>query len=268
MLPESRATCDAGATMICIRAMTVDDLDLGLQLREQAGFNQTAADWQRFLALEPAGCFVAELAGRAVGTTTTCIFDSVGWIAMVLVDPSARHQGIGTRLVQHAMAWLKQRGVQTIRLDATALGRPVYERLGFVAEYELVRLEGRATLVTESSPGGANLSPLQPEDLEAVAALDEKVTGTRRLRLLDRLRAEQPQAAAKIVVDGTVQGYAMFRRGTHATHIGPVIANTAETGRTLLAWAFRCCAGQPVFVDIPCDNSPALEWASSHGLIP
>lgn len=32
--------------------------------------------------------------------------DDMGWIAMVLVDEPARHWGIGTRLVRHALfAW-------------------------------------------------------------------------------------------------------------------------------------------------------------------
>ncbi len=128
--------------MIEIRRMTIDDVSLGMRLKEQAGWNQIEADWRRFLALEPDGCFVAELDGEPVATTTTCVFGTVAWIAMVLVDKPARHQGIATRLVDHAVQYLEDRGVETVRLDATPLGRPVYERLGFLAEYELVRLQG------------------------------------------------------------------------------------------------------------------------------
>ena len=65
--------------------MTIDDLRLGLRLTRQAGWNQTESDWLRFIDMEPEGCFVAELNGSSVGTTTTCIFDKVAWIAMVLV---------------------------------------------------------------------------------------------------------------------------------------------------------------------------------------
>ena len=72
--------------MIRVRGMTVDDVPLGMRLKGQAGWNQIEADWRRFLALEPDGCFVAELDGKPVATTTTCVFDSVAWIAMVLVD--------------------------------------------------------------------------------------------------------------------------------------------------------------------------------------
>ena len=49
--------------MIRIRTMTVRDIPLGLRLARQAGWNQTEADWRRFLDLEPEGCFVGELDG-------------------------------------------------------------------------------------------------------------------------------------------------------------------------------------------------------------
>jgi GNAT superfamily N-acetyltransferase len=128
--------------MIRFSAMTEADIPLGMRLKAQAGWNQVEADWLRFLHLQPDGCFVAQWNGQDVGTTTTCIFGSVGWIAMVLVDNDYRHRGIGTRLVEHALRFLDDRRVAAARLDATALGRPVYEKLGFVAQYELIRMEG------------------------------------------------------------------------------------------------------------------------------
>jgi GNAT superfamily N-acetyltransferase len=92
--------------------------------------------------MQPDGCFVAELDGTSAGTTTTCVFNGVAWVAMVLVDKSLRGKGIGTGLLKHALDHLKKRNVRTVRLDATPAGRPIYEKLGFVPEYELARYEG------------------------------------------------------------------------------------------------------------------------------
>ena len=94
---------------IIIRTMTGRDVPLGMALTDRAGWNQTEADWLRFLALEPEGCFVAEWDGRPVGTTVTTVLGAVGWIAMVLVDEVVRGQGFGTRLVEHAVTYLRQR---------------------------------------------------------------------------------------------------------------------------------------------------------------
>ncbi len=49
--------------MLRVRPMSAADVPLGLRLRGQAGWNQTEADWRRFLGLQPDGCFVAELDG-------------------------------------------------------------------------------------------------------------------------------------------------------------------------------------------------------------
>lgn len=139
--------------MIRIRSMTPADLALGMRLSGQAGWNQTEADWRRLLALGGEGCFVAEWAGHPAGTTVTCIFEAIAWIAAVLVDEALRRRGIGAALVEHALKYLDGRGATIARLDATPLGRPVYERLGFAAEYELVRMQGVAQARGTGMPG-------------------------------------------------------------------------------------------------------------------
>jgi GNAT superfamily N-acetyltransferase len=253
--------------MIRLRRMTGDDVPLGMRLKDQAGWNQTEADWRRFLTLEPEGCFVAELDGRAVGTTTACLFDNVGWIAMVLVDEPARHRGIGTRLVRHALEYLDCRGARTVRLDATALGRPVYERLGFVAEYELARWEGTAGDVVGDAPVvDAPLVDATPDRLDGLVELDRRVTATNRRRLLERLLGERADGAKLVVSGETPVAYLMLRGGSRATQIGPAVAERPEAGRSLAEWALGRCAGRPVFVDVPCDNVEATRWAASRGL--
>ena len=70
-----------------LRLMTVDDIPEAMRLKDLAGWNQTAADWERFLSADPEGCFVAEREGRVVGTSTTIVYEGrFAWIGMVLVD--------------------------------------------------------------------------------------------------------------------------------------------------------------------------------------
>src|SRR5947208_710711 len=114
--------------MIRIRLMTEADLSIGMNLKAQAGWNQLETDWLRMLAMQPDGCFLAERDGQPVGTTVACIFDSVAWIALVLVDRTVRGQGIGKALMQHALAFLDEQKIASVRLDATPLGQPLYEK--------------------------------------------------------------------------------------------------------------------------------------------
>ena len=283
--------------MIHIRTMTAEDVPLGMRLKAQARFNQTEADWRRFLDLGPDGCFVAELDGEPVGTVTNCLFGSVGWIAMLLVDERVRGRGIGTRLLEHALVYLDARGARCARLDATPRGRPIYEKLGFVAEYELARWEGPATAgeSAEERPqdslplpwreragvrgkqqlrSGSRPSadaegprPITAELLGAVVELDQQVTGTPRRRLIERLYQECPEAMQVIGTGDAIVAYLTFRAGSNAAQIGPGAALSDAAGRALGDAAIERCAGHAVFVDVPVDNALATRWAESKGLV-
>jgi predicted N-acetyltransferase YhbS len=248
--------------MLHIRPMTAADLSLGLRLAEQAGWNQTQADWQRFLRLDPQGGFVAEWLGQPVGTVTTFLFGHVAWIATVLVDEPFRRQGIGTRLVQHALAHLDEHGVSTVRLDATEFGRPIYERFGFTPGYELARFEGRAG----RCPGNHAVQPLVSDLTDAAIELDRRVTGTDRRCLLEELFQQTLHHAWAFVDGDELIGYATVRRGRRAYQIGPAAAVTNEAGRELLDQTLLHCEGERVFVDIPHENRMALAWAENRGL--
>lgn len=248
--------------MIHIRPMTAADLPLGMRLKQQAGWNQTLADWQRIVELEPDGCFVAEYDGFPVGTATTCLFDSVAWIAMVLVDEPFRGRGIGSRLMEHCLDYLDRRQVATVRLDATPLGRRVYEKLGFHAQYDLTRWEGLLPPDPISLPDGLTRQQLPPEQLDDFIALDRHVTGTSRRRLLDRLWAEDRSRFWFASCGREVLGYWASRPGAKATQIGPVLARTADSAGGLFRAALSAFAGQYVFVDIPVVNPTAAEQAA------
>jgi len=247
--------------MIEIRLMTIDDLQLGLRLSRQAGWNQTESDWLRFMNLEPEGCFVADLNGCSVGTTTTCIFGPIAWIAMVLVDKNARGQGIGTRLLKHSLDYLNVGKVKTVRLDATPAGRPIYEKLGFVPEYELIRFEG----VARPGKTGPAITEAVPILFADMIAFDRQTTGTNRAKMLGRLFKEYPQNTRILTRDDEIEGFVTMRSGANAIQIGPCIA-TMDAGPALLSDALNRCAGKAVFVDIPADNVHAVRIAESGGL--
>src|SRR5437868_12008562 len=118
---------------VSIRVLSPEDIPFADSVRALAGWNQTLGDWQRFMNTEPEGCFVAEWRGTPAGTATTvCYGSELGWIGMLLVHPDHRRHGVGSALLQHCLEYLRGRGVQCIKLDATPLGKALYERFGFV----------------------------------------------------------------------------------------------------------------------------------------
>lgn len=249
-----------------IRRMTLADIPLGLKLSAQNRWNQREADWRRQLDLEPAGCFLAEHEEVGVGTACACVFGSVAWIALVLVDADVRGRGIGTALMQHVLAWLDARGVASVRLDATPLGRPVYEKLGFAAEFTLHRFAG----VLPAEPAlrardHDDVIPASTSDLAEIVALDRRITGTDRARLLERLFAECPEEMRLVRGAAGIEGFVSARPGARAWQIGPCLGSDAAC-RQLLADASRRHAGRAVFLDVPVDHRAATDLAAALGL--
>ncbi|MEJ2704810.1 MAG: GNAT family N-acetyltransferase [Sedimentisphaerales bacterium] len=248
--------------------MTMDDVALGLRLTQQAGWNQLESDWLRFLNLGPEGCFVAELDGRSVGTTMTFVSDRVAWVAMVLVEKESRGKGTGTALLKHALNYLDACKIKTIRLDATHLGQPIYEKLGFMPEYELVRFEGSMPtgLKTQHSRLMNRVLGLESEVLgPSLIEFDRRVTGENRAKMLDALFREYPQNVRVTIQGDRVEGFVTMRPGRNAIQIGPCVA-TEDAGRALLSDALNRCAGKAVFLDVPTDNIRAVKVAEASGL--
>jgi ribosomal protein S18 acetylase RimI-like enzyme len=255
--------------MIRIRTMTLADLPAAMRLKTQALWNQTAADWRRFLAMQPDGCFVAEQSGGVVATAVACAFGPVAWLAMVLVDGSLRGRGIGTALVRHALAHLDQTGVRSVRLDATPLGQPLYEKLGFEPEYVLQRYEGVLPPASGNWPRHepSATRAARPEDYPLLCEFDSTIAGADRSKFLVRLFREQPDALRWMGEPSEAAGYATVRLGSDALQLGPCAAN-GDAGGILLTDAARRHAGKRAVLDVPLTNVAAVALAERLGLEP
>jgi GNAT superfamily N-acetyltransferase len=252
--------------MILIENLTASDLAFGMQLSTEAGWNQTPADWRRFLSLSPDGCFVAKVGGQRVGTVTTCQFGAVAWIGMMLVDPAWRRQGIGRALMQRALDHVASRGTATVRLDATPQGAPLYVSLGFTAQYRLHRFAGIVRGPLDAAE--RDVRGYRACDRNCVCDLDLQTIGYDRSRLLDALWADDGNGCLVSERRSQIQGYLMYRPGTRAVFVGPCLATEPAFAASLLSCGLAACAGQQVFIDVPESNSQAAATVEPVGLQP
>ncbi len=250
-----------------LRAMTKQDIPDAQCLKEIAGWNQTEMDWERFLEAGEAGCFVAELDGRVCGTATTISFENrFAWVGMVLVNPTCRGRGIGTRLLAQTIEYLDGRGIPCIKLDATPQGRPLYEKLGFLPEYEIERWTLQRTAVQVAGTSEASRFPdFAPSLLEDIFKTDRVVFGANRSFLLKSLHQQAPALTAGITLEGKLQGYTFGRRGSFADHLGPWMANDAVVARTLLERFLACSTRDVLIVDWLKSNIVAGQLLRSCG---
>jgi GNAT superfamily N-acetyltransferase len=246
-----------------LRFLDHSDITAGMALKDFAGWNQTAADWERFLRASPVGCFAAEIHGKVVGTSATIVYeDRFAWVGMVLVDPEYRKRGIGTRLLERAVEHLDKLGIPTIKLDATPQGKPIYEKMGFVPEYEIERWVLHREAVPLPSVARAGVP-----DIERIIEHDREIFGADRGELLRSLHLDAPDFTLASELEGEIIGYALGRGGSHADHLGPWMAWDEPTGRDLLDEFLQRSARDTVFVDCLKNNEMARQLLLSRGFL-
>lgn len=243
---------------VTLRAMAAGDVAAALRLSRASGWNQTEADW-RFLLEENSGRFVAALRGdRVVGTGgATCYANRLAWVCMILVDEEERGHGLGSRIVAAVLD--RVAGMETVGLDATPSGRPVYERLGFAAASGLVRVGGAAGRASRGAPD-CDTRPVADADLEEILALDREAFGAERERVIRWARSRSPELAWCAVDRGLLAGYCFGRNGDRAVHVGPIVARRVAVARALLARAAASAAGTDLVLDVP---TAAPEWMAA-----
>jgi GNAT superfamily N-acetyltransferase len=256
-----------------IRSLGADDLDGAFGLSVGAGWNQRLADWGMLLKLAPAGSFAAVADDRIVGTAIGIDYGTFGWVAMMLVDPAWRGRGLGARLLEEAMGAVPP-GIP-IRLDATPLGRPLYQRYGFEDELQLTRQVAEPLDVAQGRPsrpsvegtsdvGARRVRRVGPADLPAVIARDDRIFGAHR-RLLLEWALDGAAHYAHVVDSDAGPQYCFGRPGRLFDQIGPVVASDDDTAGALVSASLRAAEGKSVVVDAFDRHTGFSDWLRSLG---
>lgn len=260
MTYDSTATA-ASADGVALRAMQASDLPAAHALSLAVHWPHRLADWQ--FAYRFGSGLVAERDGELIATALAWRWGPAhATIGLVIVDPRCQGRRIGYRLMQALLEDLKDR---CVLLHATAEGRGLYERLGFVRVGEVRQHQGTALpapLVALDE--GWRLRPLDHNDAASLAALDAQARGMPRVALIEDLLAQ----ADTVVLDhdGQAEGFAMLRRFGRGLDVGPVVAPHAEGAKALIAHLVGLNAGKFVRIDIDFDSGLA-EWLESLGLM-
>ena len=244
-----------------IRLLLESDIPAAMQLKEAAGWNQTEDDWRRLLLLEPNGCFCAIKDGELVGTTTTTTYgDELAWIGMVLIAPQHRRQGIAAKLMNVALDYLKGK-VATIKLDATALGQPVYEKFGFEVESLVERWSGAGNF-----RGCEDQTGIDRDSLGELLALDRLAFNADRSKLIGDL-IRKSSVPPVLVRDEALSGYALARNGTRADYVGPIVAKDPEQVVMLIDRMFSQLHGRRAYIDFNTECGVGTSVLSHRGFV-
>ena len=197
-------------------------------------------------AIQPDGCFVADHEGLPAGMVSTVRYGDFGYIGFMGVEPDLQGMGLGKALLATAISDAGLHGCQTLLLDATPAGEPLYRSFGFETAGSSFDLRGVPI------PSG----PHEALDSGDLYALDFEAFGADRSRALNVLMAEP--GSQVFTAPG---GFLIAQEKV----IGPWIARDDHTAATLLNAALAAGKPRERRVMIPAEHTSALNIAHACG---
>ena len=218
------------------------DVEAGMALSSEAGWNQTGDDWHHFIGRGTA-IGVRDGEGRLVASAAALPYEGpFGFIGMVLVTPDWRRQGIATRLIDRCAETLKVLELTPV-LDATEAGEEVYRKQGFGPQFRFDRWERAGS----DEDFAADLAkPEAQPDPNVITGLDARAFGARRPCLIEDFMERE---GTEVLCTPDEDGFAMVRRGRRAYQAGPVVAPSERKALRLVEQIASSVKGA-VFIDV------------------
>ena len=250
--------------MITFHLLTGDDLRTANTLM-QAAFNSTS-DWtvelRRYLAYTPNYWVIAEESGAPVGMVGATVYDTFAYIGMMGVHPHHQRKGIGLAVMTNLLDWLDAHGCPISLLDATALGEPLYSKLGFVPEGRRPMLDYR-----HATPPALPDQPAERftlADLDEVARLDAGVFGADRRHVLASLLHDYPDRSFLTrAADQRITGYLIVTE----RRLGPWVATHPDAAERLVRAALQLPFDTTPSVIMPFHNKAGIDLLIKLGFM-
>ncbi len=204
--------------MIYVRVLSEEDFCFATRLTDTVDWGLTEEDFQFMIDLEPHGCFIVLDGEKKIGIATTVTYGEVGWIGNVIVEEKYRNRGVGSRLLMHAMNYLRKRAVKTINLLSYVHAIPFYENLGFKSVGWFSVLKGKGT----QRKSAGRVRSAGEKDFPDIFALDAFCFGTSRERVLRRILSEKDNLCCTSYADDELSGFIFARRYPEMAELGPM----------------------------------------------
>ncbi|WP_122241024.1 GNAT family N-acetyltransferase [Pseudomonas syringae] len=243
------------------RPVTAEDIPAAHALSVSLKWPHREQDWA--MVQRTSEGFVAEHDGQLVGVAFTCHQGDWSSIGLVIVRDDHQGKGIGRRLMKLC---LDATAPRTPVLNATELGAPLYQSLGFVDFARIQQHQGIADLSGLLAPkDDLPIRTLGPTDHAELIRLANAGSGLDRTAVLTDLLSRDAERAVGIEYAGQLQSIALLRRFGRGHIIGPVVARDVDQAQRLIEHLLQQIPGMFVRFDILADCGLAA-WLEGLGL--
>jgi GNAT superfamily N-acetyltransferase len=235
-----------------VETLVTADLPRNVALSHSVGWPDTDAEWQ--VIHQAALVLGVKRAGELLGQGALGLFEASASIAKMVVAPSAQRQGMGAKILDALLLEAERRGLKSVGLVATPLGRPLYASRGFTPLAEVAILVGTPRL--SGKPCGLPAA----DDVEQLLAIERRFTGSARTAVL-RGRMQGSSVSALCA-----DGFALATTHEAGARVGPIFADCEETARALTQELFFRLPS-PVRLDVPGEQREFRAWLQGLGLV-
>jgi GNAT superfamily N-acetyltransferase len=237
-----------------IRKATPEDIPFCHELTVIEDWNFSLEEFSVMASHKSTTIFIAEDEER-MGMVASHQYGCKAWIGNLIVVNKFRGEGIGTTLMEKVLKDLESKGVTTVRLEAVHEVVPLYEKLGFVPEFESLRFRG----VFHGDKKGESM--VTNNILRELSDFDEKYFGANREEFLKGFYQLSPVRLIKREND-TIRGYLMAR--ITPAKVGPCACINGSVFEPLLSAALSHLDGT-VSVGIPECNKEGVTLLEEYG---
>ncbi|MCX7184103.1 MAG: GNAT family N-acetyltransferase [Nitrosospira sp.] len=222
------------------------------------------------------GCSVAAFSQNSGQLLGACFYhprERHVSLGIMSVHTAHRGQGIGRALVNEIVRFTEEGGYPALRLVSSAMNMDsfsLYNRAGLIPrqKYHDMVIAVPATGDVGRQPLRERVRPATIDDVAAMAALEEEISGIRR-ELDYRYAIANPGGwlHAQVIESeaGGIEGWLVCVRHPALNMIGPGIARTEEGAAALILSALERFRGQKVLLVIPMDKRLLVETLYGWG---
>ncbi|MGE5555056.1 MAG: GNAT family N-acetyltransferase [Methanocella sp.] len=249
--------------MFHIKPLKPSNFDFAVKLANTMDWNMAPEDFTFMASLEPHGSFLLLEDTKPIGIATCISYGKLGWFGNLIVDPRWRRKGAGSMLVNHAVNYLRDSGIETVGLYAYPQLRGFYNKLGFNAEQDFVLLCADRIAPVEF----AGVHRIDKENLPRIAKFDNFFFGGDRSRLLESIVLEDGNVGYYISERGHVAGYVAATIYASMAWVGPLICHPSryDVAGKLIASALAKATDRRVYMVASKSDSVLLDMLASIG---
>lgn len=248
--------------MVFVRLMNAGDIEQATEIMDSA-FGKTEGrheELRRYLEMQPDGYLMACIQNQPVGMAGAINYKKFAYVGLVAVHINWQRRGIGSLLMGEVLKKLSSERCRVSILDATEMGAPIYEALGYRDDGTTVTFERKVG--SQIPLQDHRVQVVEEKDIPDLVKFDEPLFGANRGRVFRIYQRDFP-GRFLLVRDkkGRVAGFILVLN----SKLGPWAARSVEDAEVLLQAALSFEFSRPVKVLYPSWNQEGISLLEKYG---